>query len=57
MAERAMALTEAGVDEDLALRVAASDIAAAALDIAEVSGTCGRSLAPWRRSTSRWTPN
>lgn len=44
MAERAMALTEAGVDEDLALRVAASDIAAAALDIAEVSGTCGRSL-------------
>jgi len=44
LAERALALTEAGVDEDLALRVAASDIAAAALDIAEVSGSCGRSL-------------
>ena len=44
LAERAAALTEAGVDEDLALRVAASDIAAAALDIAEVAGTCQRSL-------------
>ncbi|MGO4302514.1 NAD-glutamate dehydrogenase [Cupriavidus sp. RAF12] len=45
MAERAMTLNEAGVDEDLALRVAASDIAAAALDIAEVAAICDRSLA------------
>ncbi len=45
MAERALALTEAGVDEDLALRVAASDSAAAALDIAEVSASSQRNPA------------
>ena len=44
MADRAMALTEAGVDDELALRVAAGDTAAAALDIAEVAGSCQRSL-------------
>ena len=44
MAERAIALTEAGIDEDLALRVAASDTAAAALDIAEVASSCGRNM-------------
>ncbi|WP_244787208.1 NAD-glutamate dehydrogenase [Cupriavidus pauculus] len=44
MADRALTLSEAGVDQDLALRVAASDTAAAALDIAEVAAACGRSL-------------
>ncbi|WP_066738511.1 NAD-glutamate dehydrogenase [Cupriavidus sp. D384] len=45
MADAALSLTEAGVDDDLALRVAASDTAAAALDIAEVAASCHRSLA------------
>lgn len=44
MAERAMTLIEAGVDDDLALRVAASDAAAASLDVAEVAAACQRSL-------------
>ncbi|NYH98678.1 NAD-glutamate dehydrogenase [Cupriavidus plantarum] len=41
---RVRELTEAGVDAPLAMAVAASDTAAAALDIAEVAANCDRSL-------------
>ncbi|TXI87704.1 MAG: NAD-glutamate dehydrogenase, partial [Cupriavidus sp.] len=44
LATRLRELGEAGVDDALAMPVAASDIAAAALDIAEVAANCGRSL-------------
>lgn len=44
LAERARALTDAGVDAELAQRVASSEISAAALDIAEVAAACDRSL-------------
>ncbi|WER44584.1 NAD-glutamate dehydrogenase [Cupriavidus sp. WKF15] len=44
LAERAQALTEAGVEPALAQKVASRDIAAAALDIAEVAASCNRPL-------------
>jgi len=44
LSERARALVEAGVDEALALRVAGCEIAAAALDIADVAAAGNRSL-------------
>ncbi|WP_432259855.1 NAD-glutamate dehydrogenase [Cupriavidus sp. TMH.W2] len=44
LTERTRALTDAGVDEALAVRVAGSEISAAALDIAEVATACERSL-------------
>jgi glutamate dehydrogenase len=45
LSERQRMLVDAGVDSELAVRIAAgSDISAALLDIAEVSSTCGRSL-------------
>ncbi|AQV93623.1 NAD-glutamate dehydrogenase [Cupriavidus necator] len=44
MTERTRALTDAGVDEALAVRVAGSETSAAALDIAEVATACERSL-------------
>ncbi|KAI3596527.1 NAD-specific glutamate dehydrogenase, large form [Cupriavidus necator H850] len=44
LSERTRALTDAGVDEALAVRVAGSEISAAALDIAEVATACERSL-------------
>ncbi|NUO86816.1 MAG: NAD-glutamate dehydrogenase [Cupriavidus sp.] len=44
LAEHTRALTEAGVSETLATRVAGSEISAAALDIAEVAAACERSL-------------
>ncbi len=44
LAERTRALTEAGVEPTLARKVASSDIAAAALDIAEVAASCNRPL-------------
>lgn len=45
LAERQQALRQSGVDEALALRVAAGEISAAALDIAEVAAATQRSLA------------
>ncbi|WP_354684865.1 NAD-glutamate dehydrogenase [Cupriavidus necator] len=42
--ERAKAFMDAGVGEALAMRVAGSEISAAALDIAEVAAACERSL-------------
>lgn len=44
LAEHARTFSDAGVDEALALRVAGSEISAAALDIAEVANACERSL-------------
>ncbi|MDK3021794.1 NAD-glutamate dehydrogenase [Cupriavidus taiwanensis] len=44
LAEHTRALTDAGVGETLAMRVAGSEISAAALDIAEVAAACERSL-------------
>ena len=45
LAERRQALLDAGVGGELALRVAAGEISAAALDIAEVAADTGRDLA------------
>ncbi len=45
LAERRQALRQSGVDDALALRVAAGEISAAALDIAEVAAATQRSLA------------
>ncbi|CAG9172213.1 NAD-glutamate dehydrogenase [Cupriavidus respiraculi] len=44
LAERRQALTGAGVDDALAQAVAAGDLAAAALDIAQVAAGCGHDL-------------
>ncbi|CAG2128501.1 NAD-glutamate dehydrogenase [Cupriavidus numazuensis] len=44
LADRTRALTDAGVEPALAQKVASSDIAAAALDIAEVAASCDRPL-------------
>jgi glutamate dehydrogenase len=44
LSERQRVLVDAGVDSELAVRVASGDISAALLDIAEVAATCGRSL-------------
>ncbi|SOZ02198.1 NAD-glutamate dehydrogenase [Cupriavidus taiwanensis] len=44
LTEHTRALIEAGVGETLAMRVAGSEISAAALDIAEVAAACERSL-------------
>ncbi|MGO4326701.1 NAD-glutamate dehydrogenase [Cupriavidus sp. 2TAF22] len=45
LAERRQGLSQAGVDDALALRVAAGEISAAALDIADVAATTQRDLA------------
>jgi glutamate dehydrogenase len=42
--ERQRILVDAGVDSELAVRVASGEISAALLDIAEVAATCGKSL-------------
>ena len=42
-------LVDAGVDSELAVRVASGEISAALLDIAEVAANCGRS--------SNWSPS
>jgi NAD-specific glutamate dehydrogenase len=44
LSERQRALVDAGVDSELAVRIASGEISAALLDIAEVASTCGRSL-------------
>ncbi|CAG9172644.1 NAD-specific glutamate dehydrogenase [Cupriavidus laharis] len=44
LAERTRVLTDAGAEPALAQKVASSDIAAAALDIAEVAASCNRPL-------------
>ncbi|MDQ0140068.1 NAD-glutamate dehydrogenase [Cupriavidus necator] len=44
LADHTQALKDAGVSEALAMRVAGSEISAAALDIAEVAAACERSL-------------
>ncbi|HEY4349807.1 MAG TPA: NAD-glutamate dehydrogenase domain-containing protein, partial [Paraburkholderia sp.] len=44
LSERQRVLVDAGVDSDLAVRVASGEIPAALLDIAEVAATSGRSL-------------
>ncbi|RFU49474.1 NAD-glutamate dehydrogenase [Paraburkholderia sp. DHOC27] len=44
LSERQRVLVDAGVDSELAVRVASGEISAALLDIAEVAATCGRSL-------------
>ena len=42
--ERQRILVDAGVDSELAVRVASGEISAALLDIAEVAATCGKNL-------------
>ena len=42
--ERQRVFADAGVDSELAVRIASGEISAALLDIAEVASTCGRSL-------------
>ncbi|MFP3567900.1 NAD-glutamate dehydrogenase [Paraburkholderia sp. SIMBA_030] len=44
LSERQRVLADAGVDSELAVRIASGEISAALLDIAEVAATCGRSL-------------
>ncbi|MFM0339124.1 NAD-glutamate dehydrogenase [Paraburkholderia fungorum] len=44
LSERQRVLVDAGVDSELAVRIASGEISAALLDIAEVASTCGRSL-------------
>jgi glutamate dehydrogenase len=44
LSERRRVLTDAGVDSELAVRIASGEISASLLDIAEVASTCGRSL-------------
>ncbi|MDE1179694.1 NAD-glutamate dehydrogenase [Paraburkholderia sp.] len=44
LSERQRVLVDAGVDSDLAVRIASGEISASLLDIAEVAATCERSL-------------
>jgi glutamate dehydrogenase len=44
LSERQRVLVDAGVDSELAVRVASGEISASLLDIAEVAATCSRSL-------------
>ncbi|MGF6770282.1 glutamate dehydrogenase [Paraburkholderia sp. GAS199] len=44
LSERQRVLVDAGVDSELAVRIASGEISAALLDIAEVASTCGRSI-------------
>jgi glutamate dehydrogenase len=44
LSERRRVLTDAGVDSELAVRIASGEISASLLDIAEVASTCARNL-------------
>jgi glutamate dehydrogenase len=44
LSERQRVLVDAGVDSELAVRIASGEISASLLDIAEVASTCARSL-------------